>query len=52
MISPETVEELKTVIKEEYGRELETEEVRKIIEDTTGFFNLLAKIYHRMKSQS
>jgi uncharacterized protein YgfB (UPF0149 family) len=49
MVSQELIEELKTIIKEDYGEDLETKEVAQIAENLVNYFDLLAKIYHRMR---
>jgi hypothetical protein len=49
MVSQQIVEELKTIIKEDYGKDLETKEVAQIAENLVNYFDLLAKIYHREK---
>ena len=52
MVSQQLIEELKIIIKEDYGKDLETKEVSQIANDLVGYFNLLAKIYHQMKTQN
>jgi hypothetical protein len=47
-ISKETVMELKKIIKEDYGKELSYEEVWEIAHGLVGYFDLLAKINHRI----
>ena len=44
-----TVQELQQIIKQEYGEELSLEKVAQIARDITGYFDLLANIYHRTK---
>jgi len=52
MVSQQLIEELKIIIKEDYGKDLETKEASQIANDLVGYFNLLAKIYHQMKTQN
>jgi hypothetical protein len=52
MVSQQIVEELKTIIKEDYGKDLETKEVAQIAENLVNYFDLLAKIYHRMRYEN
>lgn len=49
MISQPLLEELKNIIKDEYGRDLEMKNVARIAEDLVGYFDLLAKINYRRK---
>ncbi len=51
MVSRQLLEELKTIIKDEYGKDLEMKEVTSIAENLVGYFDLLAKINYR-QSQS
>ena len=48
-VSKERILELQTIIKEEYGKEVSFEEALKIANDTVGYFDLLAKIDHKMQ---
>jgi len=47
MVSQQLIEELKIIIKEDYGKDLEIKEVAQIANNLVGYFNLLAKIRHR-----
>lgn len=47
MVSQQFIEELKIIIKEDYGKDLEIKEVAQIANNLVGYFNLLAKIRHR-----
>ncbi|MGB9726693.1 MAG: hypothetical protein ACPLXB_01190 [Minisyncoccia bacterium] len=49
MVSQQLVEELKTIIKEDYGKDLEIKEIAQIANNLVGYFNLLAKIHLREK---
>jgi hypothetical protein len=48
MISQQLLNELKIIIKEDYGKELEMKEIALIAEHLVSYFNLLAKIQHRI----
>jgi hypothetical protein len=50
-ISKETVMELKKIIKEDYGKDLSYDKAWEIAHDLVGYFDLLAKIYHRTKQE-
>jgi len=52
MVSQQIIEELKIIIKEDYDKDLETKEVAQIAENLVNYFDLLAKIYHRMKYEN
>lgn len=47
MISQQLITELQTIIREEYGQDLEIKEISKLANDLVGYFNLLAKINHK-----
>jgi len=49
MVSQQLIEELKIIIQEDCGKDLEIKEVAQIAENLVGYFNLLAKIYRREK---
>jgi hypothetical protein len=49
MLSDATIQELKQILKEEYGRNVDLKEVSKIAHTLVGYFDLLAKIRHREK---
>ncbi len=49
MVSQPLLEELKNIIKDECGRDLEMKDVAQIAEDLVGYFDLLAKINYRYK---
>ena len=47
MVSQNLIEELRTIIKEDYGVELEIKEVREIAETLVNFFDILSEVeYH------
>lgn len=47
MLSEATIQELKQILKEEYGRDVNLKEASEIAHTLVGYFNLLAKIRHR-----
>ena len=49
MVSQPLLEELKNIIKDECGRDLEMQDVARIAEDMVGYFDLLAKINYRRR---
>ena len=51
MISEELVLKLQKIIKEDYGKYVTLKEAREIGENLTGYYDTLAKIYHKMKEE-
>jgi hypothetical protein len=49
-ISQETIEELRQILKEEYGRDVSEADASEIAHTLVGYYDLLAKIYHREKT--
>ena len=49
MVSQQIIEELKVVIQKDYGRDLSVAEVTEIANGLVGYFDTLARIYHRGK---
>jgi hypothetical protein len=49
MVSGERLSELQFILKEEYGREVSLEEASEVAINLIGYFDLLAKVYHRDK---
>lgn len=49
MVSQQLLDELRNIIKEEYGQDLEMEKVSQIGNGLVGYFDLLAKMYHENK---
>jgi hypothetical protein len=49
-LSEKLILELQKIIKEDYGREVTLAEARSIGETLTDYYDLLGKIYHRMKT--
>lgn len=50
MVSPELVEELKIIIKEEYQVDLELQEASEVANTLVNFFNLLTKIEYEYEN--
>jgi len=50
MINKKLVQELQAIIKEEYGRELNFNEASEIANGLVEYFDLLAKVNHRIKN--
>lgn len=48
-ILKERLEELRTMIAEEYGREVTAQELHQIGYGLVGYFDLLAYLYHKQK---
>lgn len=49
MLNSQIIEELKVIIKEDYGRDFSFSEVTEIADGLIGYFDLLGQIYHREK---
>ena len=49
MLSEAIIQELKQILEEEYGRDVNLKEASEIAHTLVGYFNLLAKIRHREK---
>lgn len=47
MVSKELILELQIIIKEEYGREVDFQQVSLIANNLVDYFDLLAKLYHQ-----
>ena len=52
MLSDATIQELKQILEEEYKRNVDLKETSEIAHTLVGYFDLLAKIYHQMKTQN
>ena len=52
MLSNATIQELRQIIFEEFGQEISMAEASEIAKDLVGYFDLLAKIYHRHLTQN
>lgn len=46
-VSKERILELQIIVKEEYGKEVSFAEASEIARDLVGYFDTLAKIYHK-----
>lgn len=51
MLSQGTIEELRQIIGEEYGREVSQAEASEIARTMVGYYDLLAKIHHREQTE-
>jgi len=47
MVSQQLLNELREIIREEYGQDLEMEKVSQIGNGLVGYFDLLTKIHHK-----
>ncbi len=47
MVSPQLLQELKEIIKSEYGVSLDMQEVSEIGNGLVGYYDLLAKMHHQ-----
>lgn len=52
MLSEATVKELKKILKKDYGKEVTSAEASEIAHTLVSYFDLLAKIYHQIKTQN
>jgi hypothetical protein len=52
MLSQTTVEELRQILKEEYGKDVSQADASEIAHTLVGYFDLLANIYHREKTEN
>ena len=52
MITEQTVKDFQEVVKTEYGTQLDANEARSVLENWVGYFDLLAKVHHRMKTNT
>ena len=50
-VSKERILELQQIIKEDYDREVSFSEASEIANGLVGYFDLLAKLYHQIKSE-
>ena len=48
-LDDKAIEELKQILKEDYGKEVTQAEASEIAHTLVGYFDLLAKVYHREK---
>jgi len=52
MLSETTIKELRQILKEECGRNISIKEVSEIAHMLVGYYDLLAKIHHRDKTEN
>jgi len=52
MVSQQLIKELKTILLEDYGKEVTQAEASEIAHTLVGYFNLLGRIFHRIKNQN
>lgn len=52
LLNEEMIQELKQILKEEYGRDLDLKEASEIAHNLVGYFNLLTEICQREKEKS
>ena len=52
MVSQQLLDELKEIIKEEYGQDLEMDKISQIGNGLVGYFDLLAKMHHQNKQNN
>jgi hypothetical protein len=52
VISEQTVKDFQEVVKAEYGIQLDTIEAHSVLENWVSYFDLLAKINHREKTNA
>ena len=50
-LSEKLILELQKIIKEDYGKEVTLSEARNIGETLTDYYDLLGKIYHKIKTE-
>jgi hypothetical protein len=51
-LKKETIVELQTLLKEDYGKDIDLKEATEIANGLVQHFDLLAKIYHREKEKT
>lgn len=49
MLSEATIDELRTILRENYDKALTKDQASQVAYDLTNYFDLLGKIYHREK---
>ena len=49
MVSLQLAEQLKKVLAEDFGREVSIDEASQILENMTAYFDLLARLNHKIK---
>jgi hypothetical protein len=51
-LSQERIDELRQILKEDFGREVSQADASDIAYTLVGYYDLLAKIYHREKTEN
>jgi hypothetical protein len=51
-LNEKTIQALQEILRDEYGREVSFAEAAEIASGLVGYFDLLARIYHREKNQN
>jgi hypothetical protein len=51
-LSQERIDELRQILKEDFGREVNQADASDIAYTLVGYYDLLAKIYHREKTEN
>jgi hypothetical protein len=51
-LSEKTIKELQDIIRQEYGKEISPREAQLIASGIVGFFDQLAKMYHKIKIEN
>jgi len=51
MISKKSIEELQLILKEEFYKDVSFEEAAEIASGLVGYFDLLAKLHHRIQKK-
>jgi len=51
VITETTIKDFQEVVKAEYGIQLDSTEARSVLENWVSYFDLLAKINHRIKAK-
>jgi hypothetical protein len=51
MLSEATIQELRQILKKDYGREINQSEASEIARNLVSYFDLLAKVYHQIKNK-
>lgn len=51
MVSQLLAQQLKEVVAEDFGREISLAEAAQILDDLTGYFDLLARLHHQITQE-
>lgn len=52
MVDQDLLNELQKIIREDYGREVDMKTITQIANDLVGYFDLAAKIWHRIETDA